>query len=78
LDWAVRSAMCLLAYRDIYLQGRLNTLPLSTFVELIKSDKLGALEEEVFSAVVAFAKHQTETQVFFKKNIPYFSINCFS
>jgi hypothetical protein len=44
-------------------QGKLNTLPLSTFIELIKSEKVAAAEEEIFDAVVAYAKFQRDTQV---------------
>jgi hypothetical protein len=45
------------------LQGKLNALPLSTFIELLKSDKVAALEEEIFAAVIAYVKFHKETQV---------------
>jgi hypothetical protein len=45
------------------LQGKLNVLPLSTFIELLKSDKVAALEEEIFAAVIAYVKFHKETQV---------------
>jgi hypothetical protein len=44
-------------------QGKLNTLPLSTFIELIKSEKVAAAEEEIFDAVVAYVKFQRDSQV---------------